>query len=222
MSSDSRSTRLSLRAAATKARILQAARLCFSERGLAATSMRQIAASAGVTQPLVHHYFGAKDALFDAVLDAAVADYEASQSEQWRRPMGDLQFFTTGLVVLFQWIGEKPELLRLMMWARLAERDPTSEPMRAMYGRVRERFEHAKQQGIIQADIDVDMAMLLIDAAFKGYWDRRPSYESYPVGFDTLDRRYLEQTLRIVLRGMLTPGAFAEAEALMRELSEGS
>ncbi|MEM6930204.1 MAG: helix-turn-helix domain-containing protein, partial [Myxococcota bacterium] len=67
--------------------MLRAARDCFAERGLAATTTREIARRAGVTQPLLHHYFGSKDALFDAVLEAALSDYEDAQTDQWSRSM---------------------------------------------------------------------------------------------------------------------------------------
>ncbi len=45
-------------------RILAAAETCFSSRGYAATSMREIAASAGVSKSLLHYHFESKDRLF--------------------------------------------------------------------------------------------------------------------------------------------------------------
>ena len=44
--------------------ILQAAQLLFARKGLDQTTMRQIAAEAGVTSALVVHYFGSKQQLF--------------------------------------------------------------------------------------------------------------------------------------------------------------
>lgn len=61
----------------TRATILDAARLAFSERGYDAVTVRGIAADAGVDAALVHHYFGTKEAVFVAALqlpfDPAVA-----------------------------------------------------------------------------------------------------------------------------------------------------
>jgi AcrR family transcriptional regulator len=51
---------------ATRARLLQAARLRFAEHGYAGTSVRQVAADAGVDAALVFRYFGSKDGLFVA------------------------------------------------------------------------------------------------------------------------------------------------------------
>ena len=48
----------------TRGRILDAARQAFAGRGFAATSIRAIAADAGVDAALVHHYFDSKQQLF--------------------------------------------------------------------------------------------------------------------------------------------------------------
>ncbi|MCA9564298.1 MAG: TetR/AcrR family transcriptional regulator [Myxococcales bacterium] len=53
----------------TQARILGAAGELFSVQGVAATSMRQIAKSAGVSQSTVHHYFDNKDGLYLACVE---------------------------------------------------------------------------------------------------------------------------------------------------------
>jgi AcrR family transcriptional regulator len=56
----------------TKAAILAAARHGFATSGFARTSVRAIAAEAGVDPALVHHYFGTKDELFLAALELPV------------------------------------------------------------------------------------------------------------------------------------------------------
>ncbi|SFC20908.1 transcriptional regulator, TetR family [Nocardioides terrae] len=52
----------------TRAAILAAARERFAEAGFGATSIRAVAADAGVDPALVHHYFGSKRDLFVASL----------------------------------------------------------------------------------------------------------------------------------------------------------
>jgi AcrR family transcriptional regulator len=56
----------------TKAAILGVARARFAADGFARTSVRAIAAEAGVDPALVHHYFGTKDELFLAALELPV------------------------------------------------------------------------------------------------------------------------------------------------------
>ncbi|MEV0030254.1 TetR family transcriptional regulator [Nocardia sp. NPDC050793] len=57
--------------------ILAAARARFSEAGFDKTSIRAVAADAGVDPALVHHYFGSKQQLFAAVVEFPV-DPEAT------------------------------------------------------------------------------------------------------------------------------------------------
>ncbi|MEU7872737.1 TetR family transcriptional regulator [Dactylosporangium sp. NPDC049140] len=56
----------------TREAILAAARTAFAERGFDGASIRQIASTAGVDPALVHHYFGAKDQLFLATMNAPI------------------------------------------------------------------------------------------------------------------------------------------------------
>ena len=53
----------------TRAAILDAARSAFAEKGFAGTTIRAVAAAAGVDAALVHHYFGTKDDLFLAAME---------------------------------------------------------------------------------------------------------------------------------------------------------
>lgn len=56
----------------TRGEILAAARSSFAEAGYGGTSVRGVAAAAGVDPALVHHYFGTKDDLFLAALEFPV------------------------------------------------------------------------------------------------------------------------------------------------------
>ena len=56
----------------TRAEVLAAARASFAEKGFRGTTIRAVAASAGVDPALVHHYFGSKDDLFLAALQMPV------------------------------------------------------------------------------------------------------------------------------------------------------
>jgi len=56
----------------TRAEVLAAARTSFAEKGFRGTTIRAVAASAGVDPALVHHYFGTKDDLFLAALEMPV------------------------------------------------------------------------------------------------------------------------------------------------------
>ncbi|MBU2665730.1 TetR family transcriptional regulator [Actinoplanes bogorensis] len=56
----------------TRESILDAARLAFAEKGYDNASIRSIAGAAQVDPALVHHYFGTKEKLFLAVMNAPI------------------------------------------------------------------------------------------------------------------------------------------------------
>ena len=58
--------------AATKAAILDAAKLAFTQESYEAVGLRAIAARAGVDASLVNRYFGTKQALFAEVMDGSI------------------------------------------------------------------------------------------------------------------------------------------------------
>ena len=60
----------------TRDQILRAARGLFADRGYAHTTIRSVAAAAGVNQGLVHHYFGSKEQLYREALDLTVDPWE--------------------------------------------------------------------------------------------------------------------------------------------------
>ena len=68
-------------AAATRRRILDSAGGLFAAGGPGRTSVRQIAAEAGVSLAMIHHYFGSKGALYAACVDAMYEDLAELQVE---------------------------------------------------------------------------------------------------------------------------------------------
>lgn len=56
----------------TRTAVLAAARSGFAEKGFRGTTIRGVAAEAGVDPSLVHHYFGTKDDLFLAAMELPV------------------------------------------------------------------------------------------------------------------------------------------------------
>jgi TetR/AcrR family transcriptional regulator len=67
--------------AATRQKLLTAARREFAKAGLAGARVDEIAARAGVNKQLVYHYFGDKDALYLAVLEWVYEEIRAKERE---------------------------------------------------------------------------------------------------------------------------------------------
>jgi TetR/AcrR family transcriptional regulator len=65
--------------AATRRKLLTAARREFARNGLAGARVDEIAARAGVNKQLVYHYFGDKDAIYLAVLEWVYEEIRAQE-----------------------------------------------------------------------------------------------------------------------------------------------
>ena len=87
---------------ATRARILAAAENLFADAGFAGTRIDAVAARSGANKRMIYHYFGGKEALFEAVLqhrlgdapwggdrqiDAVVARLIAWEGLEWPEPV---------------------------------------------------------------------------------------------------------------------------------------
>lgn len=76
--------------AATTAALMATARRAFAEQGFAAVSLDALAGQAGMTRGAVHHHFGNKAGLFEAVFRAVVAEVGAeidatcSLGDEWQ------------------------------------------------------------------------------------------------------------------------------------------
>ena len=78
-------------------RIVDAARHRFARCGYDAASLREIAAAAGVTKPMVYYYFGSKEGLYRALLEQTLGTLRQALAEA-TRPTG--QGATQRLVAL--------------------------------------------------------------------------------------------------------------------------
>jgi AcrR family transcriptional regulator len=110
------------------ARILAAARESFAEHGMAGTSVRAIARSAGVDPALVYHYYGSKNGLLDACTTPP-AEFIDGVAAVWASPRGELGVrLVTNLVEI--WSDERlsPIIRSILL---IAEHHPgTKEKLR--------------------------------------------------------------------------------------------
>lgn len=68
-------------AAATKARILTAAKAEFARKGLGGARVEVIAERAQANKRMIYHYFGSKEELFRAVVEAAYVDIRSAEQK---------------------------------------------------------------------------------------------------------------------------------------------
>ncbi|MDA2810125.1 TetR family transcriptional regulator [Nocardiopsis sp. RSe5-2] len=99
-------------AAATRARLLAAARDEFAEHGIGGARVERIAQRAGVNKERIYGHFGNKDALFEAVMVDALSEH----TEGIGLPSGDVAEYAGRL---YDYHRRNPQLLRLLMWESL-------------------------------------------------------------------------------------------------------
>ncbi len=82
----------------TREQLLDAATTLFAERGIAATTIAQIAAHVGVTSAMVHYYFKTRDQLLDAIVEERIMRFTAVVWESFTGSEADPIALVKGLV----------------------------------------------------------------------------------------------------------------------------
>lgn len=161
--------------AATRARLLDAAYDEFLGRGLAGARVDRIAAAAGANKQAIYAYFGSKDALFDAVLDArlqALADLVAFDVDDLPGYVGSL----------FDYFVAHPGILRLAQWRALERPAPAPAMVDA---HVEKAQELATAYGT-KLEVATDVMMLVL--ALAQVWNSTAIPIRTPVGAETAAR----------------------------------
>ncbi len=145
-------TRRQARAAA-RAAILRAARESFSEKGFSATSVSGIAARAGFTKGLIHHYFRSKRDLWRQVIDAYGREgAEREQASGEARP--DVESILQRMRGSFRFFERNREYLRLATWAELEAEKGLPPSLEKLMKQHTEQFANAQKAGAIRGDVD--------------------------------------------------------------------
>jgi TetR/AcrR family transcriptional regulator len=190
----------------TRRDILDAAEELFAERGFAAASMREIARRAKTSQALLHHHFGTKANLYDAVKQRFTDRFNVERpTPRAAAPSpADIAGIARGY---FQFLSSNPNLSRLGAWARLEGDEQAWGASDAIWERAGEWVRRAKRAGLIRPELD-DRLVLVVGGALVQYWLDNRGFLCRALGLDPdepgLDDRYLAQALGILLEG-ITP-----------------
>ena len=162
--------------AATRSRLIDAAYAEFVERGLAGARVDRIAAAATANKQAIYAYFGSKDALFDAVLDARL------------QVLADLVPFTPENLpgyagALFDQLNADPGLVRLTQWKALESPEASDAELAAHLDKARALSDaHGTS---LESGMD---AMMFALAAAQA-WNSTPPAIRNPSGAGEDDRR---------------------------------
>ncbi len=188
--------------------MLDTALQCYSTQGIADTSLRDIAAAAGVTPALVHYYFGDKAQLQQAVMQERLMPVMARLREPLLEAGDDVAALVAGFVQgVGRLVEQHPWLPSLWVREVLCEGGALREMLvndlaplipRLMAG----RFDEAQRQGRMNPDLDPRLLVVslvgltLFPLAGAPIWRR--VFGADEVDFDALRRH----TLVLLDRGL--------------------
>ena len=149
----------------TRRRILQAAIRLFSRQGFHAVSVDQIVGLARVNKRMVYHYFGSKDALFEAALSEVYRRIDAIEFHAVEQGGTPRERLARLLESYFEFLEAEPEFTRLLQWENLEKgRHLTKENHLLSKNPFLARFRSIVEEGVAQGEFrrDLDVTHLLI------------------------------------------------------------
>lgn len=165
-------------AGATRAALLTRAVSEFADRGYDGARIDEIATSAGINKRMIYAYFGDKDGLYRAALDACLTRVLEVASLGPEAPEASSRARAEAMVRrFFLYLSKHPETVRLLTWEALS-RDKRGrrvllrriqaglEPLRAVVRR-------GVEEGQLRADLDPRVFVFAVDALLLGYFNQR-------------------------------------------------
>lgn len=194
---------------ATKAAIFEAAESIFLEKGLGNTAVSEIAKQAGVTKSLIHHHFGSKEGLWQAVKYRRFMDYAAKQMSMIQQSPATTELLRESMILYFNFLKENPQVVRILAWMFL-ERDQQDDECvtadRKLIEAGVEKIKEGQAAGGIRTDIDPRFVLLtFVGIAQHWFQDKTHfchSFDQTGLSGD-LDEAYMRDALKIFFEGVL-------------------
>jgi AcrR family transcriptional regulator len=160
--------------AATKHRILQAAKAEFARLGLGGARVDAIAARAKANKRMIYHYFGGKQDLFLAVLEDAYGDIRAAERKLDLEQLEPEKALRTLTVFTWKYYLKHPEFLTLVnsenlhKARHLKQSKVIGEMFTTLVAMVKDILDRGVKQGVFRKGIDP--VQLNITIAAIGYY----------------------------------------------------
>lgn len=135
---------------ATRARILEAAGAEFATHGLGGARVDRIAQAADANKRMLYYYFGNKDELFTAVLEATYEDIRSAERELRLADATPHEAIRRLIEFTWEYFLTHPEFLALLHSANLhrAEHLKRSKKVRSLHSPFVSMIEHILERGV--------------------------------------------------------------------------
>jgi AcrR family transcriptional regulator len=158
----------------TRRRILAAATAEFGRKGLGGARVDEIARRSRSNQRMIYHYFGSKELLFTAVLEAAYSDIRAAEQKLHLDALDPTEAIATLVRFTWNYYLEHPEFLSLVNSENLhrARHLKTSDAIRKMSGKFVHMVKAILDRGVATGEFreGIDPVQLNITIAAIGYY----------------------------------------------------
>jgi AcrR family transcriptional regulator len=140
-----------------RASIIDAACKLFSEKGFRGTTTRELAATVGVTEPVLYEHFKTKRDLYAAIIETKAKqgiDSVNALAEQYANSNDDRGFFKAFGLNIVEWYTHDPVVVRLLLFSNLEGhelKDLFHERGSCCFSVVISHIERRIQQGAIRA-----------------------------------------------------------------------
>jgi TetR/AcrR family transcriptional regulator len=190
---------------ATRRAILKAAEDLFVEHGFAATSTATIARLAGVTKSLIHHHFGSKRELWDAVKTVVMEEYGLKQQRLLdERPPG-LSLIEESIRTYFQFLQQHPNVVRFWNWMTIEGDHEAPAFSQWLMKQGVDMLRKAQHAGEVRADVDAEYVLAQVCVLLRGWFIEKPVLMHNVLSekdSTACDAGYLESMTRVLLDGL--------------------
>ncbi len=158
----------------TRKRILASALAEFGRKGLGGARVDEIARRSKSNQRMIYHYFGSKELLFAAVLEAAYADIRSAEEKLHLDALSPTDALATLVRSTWKYYLDHPEFLSLVNSENLhrARHVKASATIRKMRGNLVEMVKGILDRGVAAGEFrqGIDPVQLNITIAAIGYY----------------------------------------------------
>jgi TetR/AcrR family transcriptional regulator len=190
---------------ATRRAILRAAETLFVEHGFAATSTATIAKLAGVTKSLIHHHFGSKRELWDAVKTVVMEEYGLKQQQLLdERPPG-LSLIEESIRAYFLFLQQHPNVVRFWNWMTIEGDHEAPAFSQWLMQQGVDMLRKAQRIGEVRADMDAQFVLAQVCVLLRGWFIEKPVLMRNVLSEQdsiACDAGYLESMVRVLLDGL--------------------
>lgn len=167
----------------TRATILNAAKLLFSQKGFKGTSIHDIEIASKVSKGLILHHFGTKELLYTAVRESLTQAYIASLSA-FKPTKANLNRITESAVrASFMHTKENDDFRRVALWSYLEGMDESDEMEKLFTEALVATVKTGQAAGKLRSDINPLIMPFIIKGAID-FWIRKRSLIEYLVEKD--------------------------------------